>query len=160
MKLHKRPKAMEKLNLIPIMDAVFIFIFFLLMSSQFIKIYEIGTEAPKTSIVKEETKEKPLNLILEIKKDLLIVKKGIPEEIVRKIERTGITFNEADLVGTLAYYREKFPKEKRIILRPEQSVPYEDIITIIDKIRYKVDRSNATARSDTLFSEIIFDSNS
>ena len=39
-------KKPEKPNLIPIMDAVFIFIFFLLMSAQFIDLFEIGSSVP------------------------------------------------------------------------------------------------------------------
>ena len=42
----RKKKPDEKLNLVPIMDSVFIFIFFLLMSAQFIHVMEIGSPVP------------------------------------------------------------------------------------------------------------------
>ena len=42
-------KKKQGLNLIPILDAIFILIFFLLMSAQFVKIYEIGSDVPIVS---------------------------------------------------------------------------------------------------------------
>jgi biopolymer transport protein ExbD len=51
----KRKKPEEKLNLVPIMDSVFIFIFFLLMSASFLKIYEIMKFAVQTYFRKAET---------------------------------------------------------------------------------------------------------
>jgi hypothetical protein len=43
MKVGHKIKKPEKLNLVPILDSVFIFIFFLLMSAQFVDVYEIGS---------------------------------------------------------------------------------------------------------------------
>ena len=45
----KRKEPVKRLNLIPILDAVFIFIFFLLMSANFIKIYEVQSDVPIVS---------------------------------------------------------------------------------------------------------------
>ena len=64
--MRRRMKKPPKLNLIPILDAIFIFIFFLLMSAQFIDIYEIGSDAPITSTSSPENKKPPLNLTLEL----------------------------------------------------------------------------------------------
>ena len=55
----KTKKQMAKPNLIPILDAVFIFIFFLLMSANFIKIFEISSDVPIVSTV-----EPPKSLLI------------------------------------------------------------------------------------------------
>ncbi len=42
----RKKKGYAPLNLVPIMDAVFIFIFFLIMSSSFVKMFEIQSDVP------------------------------------------------------------------------------------------------------------------
>ena len=58
-KLNRKTKP----NLIPIMDAVFIFIFFLLMSAQFIDIYEINSDAPAVVTIDKKMKIKTASII-------------------------------------------------------------------------------------------------
>ena len=54
----------NKLNLKPILDAVFIFIFFLLMSAQFLDLHEIGSDVPIVqSLPSKAKKDKSLHLI-------------------------------------------------------------------------------------------------
>src|SRR6476661_6977574 len=79
MKVGRKLKKPEKLNLVPILDSVFIFIFFLLMSAQFVDVYEIGSSVPMTKeAAPEEKHEKdPLNLTLEVTKTEIVVKTGL-----------------------------------------------------------------------------------
>ena len=84
----KRMNKIPKLNLIPILDAVFIFIFFLLMSAQFVDIYEIGTDAPAVAEIEEEKdKTPPLNLTLVITHNRLTLKKGLHPIVVGTIKK-------------------------------------------------------------------------
>ena len=78
MRQRYQSKKIEKLNLIPIMDAVFIFIFFLLMSSQFVKIFDIGTNLPMIKDVSEKPDQdkEPLDLTVELFDEKIIVKTG------------------------------------------------------------------------------------
>ena len=56
----KKKDKKVKPNLIPILDAVFIFIFFLLISAQFIDVYEINSDAPAVVTVDRKIdKKKP-----------------------------------------------------------------------------------------------------
>jgi len=78
MKIGHKMKKPEKLNLVPILDSVFIFIFFLLMSAQFVDVYEIGSSVPMMKEAKNEKQEKdPLNLTLEVSKTQIVVKTGL-----------------------------------------------------------------------------------
>src|SRR6476620_10357704 len=78
MKVGHKIKKPEKLNLVPILDSVFIFIFFLLMSAQFVDVYEIGSSLPMTKDAPAEKNDKdPLNLTLEITKEQVVVKTGL-----------------------------------------------------------------------------------
>ena len=83
-----RPKVKKemRINLIPILDAVFIFIFFLLTSYKAVHLREIGTDRP---ITKEgsESKDDPWSLKLAIKKNKILIKMGTKEKVIEVIKR-------------------------------------------------------------------------
>src|SRR6478609_5191316 len=84
----KRKRPEEKLNLVPIMDSIFIFIFFLLMSASFLKIYEIGSPIPIVSDQEPPKDEKdPLALTMAIETNVITVSTGIPSKVIQKFQR-------------------------------------------------------------------------
>jgi biopolymer transport protein ExbD len=148
MRTRHEMKKTERINLIPIMDAVFIFIFFLLMSAQFINVFEIGSSVPMVREVREEKIDKdPLNLVIEIHANEVIVKKG------KEGTKVG-TFKDEELdkmrslLGTL---KEKYPKENVAQLRPQGKIPFHRLVKVIDHA------NENPATYTTLFEEIVFD---
>ncbi|MFP5490909.1 MAG: ExbD/TolR family protein [Bacteriovoracia bacterium] len=148
MRTRHEMKKPERINLIPIMDAVFIFIFFLLMSAQFINVFEIGSSVPMVREVREDKIDKdPLNLVIEIHAEEVIVKKG------KDGTKVG-TFKDADLdkmrtlLGTL---KTKYPKEKVAQLRPQGKIPFHRLVKVIDHAKEN------PATQTKLFEEIVFD---
>ena len=85
-KLFNRERVICRLNIVPVLDAVFIFIFFLLMSAEFIKFYIIDSDAPAIKMVDSlgHNEDKPLNLALEILPERIIVKTN-PEGQVQNV---------------------------------------------------------------------------
>ena len=151
----RRVKKMPKLNLIPILDAIFIFIFFLLMSAQFIDIYEIGTDAPVTASTETlPDKKKPLNLTLEMTRHHIIVKTGIDSQIYKKMKKT----DYLELNKTMIELKKKYPKEKTAILRPSKKTKYNHIIKIIDHIKEVRNPKQQLANTSKLFDKITFNS--
>lgn len=156
-------KKMPKLNLIPILDAIFIFIFFLLMSAQFIDIYEIGSDAPiTTSIPQPKPDEEPLNLVLEIKNKSIFIKKGLDGLLVEKISETQLD----KLNEVLIKLKTDYPKENTAIIKPSKEYEYHKVIKIIDHTRHvlkedayvvKLDQNNKRTASKDLFDKIIFE---
>lgn len=151
-----------KLNLIPILDAIFIFIFFLLMSAQFIDIYEIGSDAPVTSTSDKHPDKDPLNLILELKDNNIIVKTGMDEKINKTIPYSEL----AKLNEVLVNLKNQYPKESSAILKPNKNYAYYKIVKIIDQTREvtkpnvyvtAVDAQNKKHPSKKLFDQIIFE---
>lgn len=151
-----------KLNLIPILDAIFIFIFFLLMSAQFIDIYEIGSEAPITSTSDKHPEKDPLNLILELKGNKIIVKTGMDEKIKKEIPFKNIR----ELNESLITLKNEYPKENSAILKPNKNFAYHKIVKVIDHTREvlkpnvfvtAVDENNKKYPSKKLFDQIIFE---
>lgn len=159
----KKKKQMERLNLIPILDAIFIFIFFLLMSAQFIDIHQIGTDAPITSEINpEKDDKKPLNLTLIVSKENITIKTGLDEKIEGKFSfEELVKFNEK-----LVELKQNHPQEKTAIFKPDARVNYQDIIKIIDytKIVKKenllvtsIDEKGIKTQTSALFDQIVFE---
>lgn len=159
----KKLNKMPKLNLIPILDAIFIFIFFLLMSAQFLDIYEIGSDAPVTTTVSQPKPDKePLNLTLEIRSSGVVVKTGLDGSVYKKVDMKDLS----QLNDVLIEIKNKHPKENSAILKPARTFKYEKIVKIIDHTREvmkpdvfvtAVDEKNRKYPSKKLFDKIIFE---
>ena len=148
MKVGRKMKRPEKLNLVPILDSVFIFIFFLLMSAQFVDVYEIGSSLPMIKDSFEKNKEKdPLNLTLEITKEQVVIKTGL-----KKISsKTFTTAQKAEIKEYLTELKRMNPGENTMILRSHPRVPFQDLIAVIDSTQ--ISQKN----QGKLFEQIVFD---
>jgi len=167
MRYRKPKKELEKLNLIPILDAIFIFIFFLLMSAQFVDIYEIGSDAPSvktTDSIKD--KKPPLNLILDIRPREILIKKGLDENLVAKINLVGKNYDFKKLNKALIKIKQKHMEERSVIFRPKTSVKYLDLIKVMDSVKESQGKvkviSGITSlgkekKSERLFDQIIYE---
>lgn len=137
--LKKTPKldtGHKKLNLIPILDAVFIFIFFLLFSTQFVKIYVIESDVPIVSEIPsdEVVEDEPLNLTVKISNDEIVLTKGIDNNVHKVFSKgTGFTLN--DVKNEVLNLKKGHPKEKFVIIAPELSVKYDYVINVIDAVK-------------------------
>ena len=144
---HKLKKP-EKLNLVPILDSVFIFIFFLLMSAQFVDVYEIGSSVPMTKEAKEEKQEKdPLNLTLEVTKTQIIVKTGLRSPR----SRTFASEQKNEIKEYLTELKRQNPKENTMILKADPKISFQNLVTVIDTTQTSKDSK------EKLFEQIVFD---
>lgn len=163
--LKKKKKKMQKLNLIPILDSVFIFIFFLLMSAQFLEIYEIGSDAPAVKTTDSTKDDKPpLNLTLEVNGNKLVVKTGLPEKTYKVIENIGGNHNLDALKETLSEIKKDHISESSIIIRPSANIAYKKLIMIMDAARelhgnkvIEVSKNGKKIRTRKLFDQVIFE---
>ncbi|MBT3234663.1 MAG: hypothetical protein HN353_01790 [Bdellovibrionales bacterium] len=155
---YKKKRKMERLNLIPILDAVFIFIFFLLMSAQFVDIYQIGSDAPAVkTAMPDQSKQEPFVLVLEIKRDQLIVKQGVDEQVVKVIRRLrGGGYDLEQLSELLVTIKQQNPKEDAIIFRPLSGIAYSAIVKIMDTVRLRP-AAGQPGKTKTLFERVIFE---
>ncbi len=163
----KRKKPEEKLNLVPIMDSVFIFIFFLLMSASFLKIYEIGSPIPIISESEPPKDEKePLALTLSLETNELKLSKGVPSQLVKVFKRSeGGEFDLEDLHSTLINLKKSHLDEESIIFEPVGDLTYEDIVKVMDAVRtlnktdeaiFRKNNEGLEEKVKDLFSKIIF----
>lgn len=158
----KRKKISTKLDLTPVMDVIFIFIFFLLMSAQFINIHQIGTDAPIVTEVDPSDNKDPLNLTLIVTKEMVTIQTGLNEKIEGKFN-----FEELEKLNEkLIDIKRNHPSEKTAILKPNSKVHYQDIVKIIDytkEVRAKgilvtsTDAKGTKTTSNKLFDQIVFE---
>lgn len=163
----RKKKPLEKLNLVPIMDAVFIFIFFLLMSAQFLQVMEIGSDVPILSEAEPPKKDKdPLALQLKIEEKGLTLMAGINPRVIARFSRNPDGLYELDaLHQKLVELKRTNLDEESIILQPEWDISYDEIIKIMDTVRllrntdealFKKDKDGIEQKIKTLFAKIIF----
>jgi biopolymer transport protein ExbD len=161
----KRPE--EKLNLVPIMDSVFIFIFFLLMSASFLKIYEIGSPIPIVSDSEPPKNEKePLALTMTLDSNEIKLAKGVPSKLIKTFSRQeNGEFNYEDIHSTLIQIKKENLDEDSIVFEPVGDLTYEDIVKVMDAVRmlnrtdeaiFKKNSEGIEEKIKDLFSKIIF----
>lgn len=148
MKVGHKIKKPEKLNLVPILDSVFIFIFFLLMSAQFVDVYEIGSSVPITKEAKEEKQDKdPLNLTLEVTQEQIVVKTGLRTPR----SRTFASEQRKEMKDYLTELKRQHPKENTMILKADPKISFQYLVTVIDSTQLNKESK------EKLFEQIVFD---
>ena len=156
----------ERLNLIPILDSVFIFIFFLLMSVNFIQLYEINSDVPMLSSKKPPEDKKPLALTLTIRENNIAIATGLPSTVRKTINKLADgSYDLVDLHDYLISLKNQFPQEKDAIIEPLIDVTYEDLVKIMDAVRlfnktdpeiFTKDANGLQQKMEELFNNIIF----
>ncbi len=159
-------KTVEKPNLTPILDATFIFIFFLLITASFVKIFEIPSDVPLISTKEPPENKKPLALTVKILEDAIQVFTGVPASMVKSFGKTGE--GEYDLLGLhdfLISLKQKHVNERSAIIEPLIDIEYIKIIKIMDAMRvlkktdpaiFAKDKDNVDTKLEVLFDSIIF----
>jgi biopolymer transport protein ExbD len=163
----KKNKEDQGLNLVPILDAVFILIFFLLMSAQFVKIYEIGSDVPIISNSEPpKDKKKPLALTVEITKNGFSISTGVPAKRIKRIDKSqNGDYDLLTLHEFLVDLKKSNLSEEVIVLEPIVDLTYEEIVKIMDEVRvlkktddalFRKDKDGLDVQLKTLFSKIMF----
>lgn len=162
----RKKKVDERLNLTPVLDAVFIFIFFLLMSASFTKIYEIASDVPMVSD-QEPPKDKkpPLALTIQINERGFNLYTGVPARMIKQINKIEKEYNFEELHTFLVELKKSNIDEKTAILEPVVDATYEDIVKVMDAARlikatdeaiFTKDKDGFDVKINELFAEIVF----
>ncbi len=156
----------ERLNLIPILDSVFIFIFFLLMSVNFVQLFEINSDVPLLSDKKPPEDKKPLALTLTIRENNIAIATGIPSTVRKTVNKLPDgSYDLLDLHDFLIKLKNQFPNEKDAILEPLIDLTYEELVKIMDAVRifsktdqelFINDKNGLQQKVEELFNNIIF----
>ncbi len=165
-KRRTRPRD-KKMNLVPILDAVFILVFFLLMSASFLKIYEIPSDIPLLSNSAPPKKKKvPLALTLKITESQITLYRGIPSRAFKSFGKVANgDYDLEALHNFLITLKKQHLDENTIIFEPLINVNYETIVKVMDAVRdmrktdpsiYLRDKDGNDQKLETIFGKIIF----
>lgn len=148
----KYKKSYMKLNIVPILDIVFILIFFLLTSSHFIKIFSIGSDLPifsdKTQL---NQKDKNLNLRIKISKSSVKIYTGDPSKLKKEFKLNNDEWSD-NLNSYLLNLKNQYPFEETCLLEPHNNVPHQLIVRVMDSVREDL----VTNDKRSLFNKLIF----
>jgi len=163
---HRRRAAQEQegINLVPMVDSIFNVLFFLLMTTTFISIYEIKSPIPLVSSEKidEKIEKDKLNLLLEINTTELVLRNALEDKIFKRFARdiTNPTLALNELHQFLFALKKDHPKEDMIIINPDSTIDYNFIVQVMDAVRElskdDVLGGETSSKKTLLFSNIIF----
>ena len=167
-RLFNKERVSCRPNIVPILDAVFIFIFFLLMSAEFIKYYVINSDAPAIKMVDSlgSSEERPLNLALEIKPRGIIIKTNPEGQVSEILSLKNGDYDWEKLLEIMVELKKKHIEENSVILRPHNRLSYKKVIKFIDVVRelpkdqkplVAKNKRGATVEADILFDRVIFE---
>ena len=163
----KSRKNITKPNLSPILDAVFIFIFFLIMSANFIKVFEISSDVPLVSDAPPpKNKKPPLALTLKILPEGLGIFTGVPSRRRKMFPKAQDgSYDFMALKEYLISLRQQHPDEKTIIFEPEIDIEYIKLVEVMDAVKilndtdpafFEKDKDGLDVKKQYLFDNIIF----
>lgn len=163
----KRSKAVvQKINLTPMIDAIFNFIFFLLITSSFTTIFQISSPLPIISNKEPpKTDKKPLALTVAIDATKIVIKTGIPSRVVQTFAKNGEEYPWENIHQYFIDIKKKNMHEDSAIIEPDNAVAYLEIVKLMDSIRvlrkvdetlYSKDAQGVPIKLELLFSTVIF----
>lgn len=127
-----------KINVVPILDAVFIFIFFLLMNTQIGEFFQIATSKPIVKSVTASQMEELKGKFFKIKVSdtKILFTEGAKENVIKEFDWTpeGLTA----LHEFAVQMREKNPKEKSIVIKSKENIKYKEIVKVADAVQKKI----------------------
>ena len=153
----KKGQEMARLNLIPILDAIFIFIFFLLMSAEFVQLVEISIN--KTSVRNDLNKKEGLSLNLFLgEKDVVIETEKNGKKDRTKIKGLVGENKFEEVYKKIIEIKRKNIKERKVTIVPNRKVKYEKIIRIMEVVRTikKEDQEKMGLKESHLFDQFNF----
>ena len=138
MKEKIKGKKIERINLIPILDAIFIFIFFLLLSTEFVQLGEMAIKIDEKRALKESSGngyKNRLDLILMKNKIILKMSYKDKREKVTIITDTKYKYLE-NLKSKLISFKKKVPSERTIKVWPSDKVSYETVLKVVETSKF------------------------
>ncbi len=149
----KKSKKMPKAELVPVLDAVFIMIFFILATAEFLKISEIGSDLPVMKLSMDENPEKK-KLLLKMQLSLNQI------TLLNEVDRTELFIGPIEDMNVFKLLNDKiksikadYPQEERITVTSAPTIKYDIVIKALDAVRQSSDSAGIKTK---LFTQIMF----
>ncbi len=135
-----------EIDMVPIMNMFLVLIPFLLISSSFLHLKVINTSIPvksaSTTELTPEQSEVKLTLMVALNKGVIEVKPSASELSDAQLKKLDFSVKRTDddaayqeLTARLSELKQTYPNSDTVILSPDDSVPYQDMIRLMDAAR-------------------------
>ena len=149
-----------KINIIPLMDVIFIFIFFLLMSVQFFEYFEIASSNPITKNAQAtppDSKEQK-QFKLQLGKEKVEFTQGVDEKVVESFgyDKEGLS----RLKEFMRKIKTENPDENSMIIKPYKDIDFNRIVSVVDSVQQRMSAgkdAKGNAKMKLLFRNIAFE---
>jgi biopolymer transport protein ExbD len=148
----KKPQE-QKINLIPILDGIFILIFFILSAAQFVKLKEIGSDLPVYRLAgNDDIPKKEFSLKVIISESDIQILNDEKNELLQKfnIGDVGLLTRVTEFLLTL---KSKFPEENKAKIKVTENYNYQSLVKVLDAIRQS---RNIEGETQVLFNQLMF----
>ncbi len=139
-KVKTRPTGNPELQMTPIMNVFLILVPFLLLTASFIKIAVLEmtlpslSQSPSASTTAATEEKKPLVLnMLAVRPNGFELKS--PTLTFPFIEKKGEHYDFEQLQSSLRQIKDKFPDSEDMVIQPEDTIKYDDVIKVMDHCR-------------------------
>lgn len=131
--------TIPKINVIPVLDAVFIFIFFLLMNTQIGEFFQITTSKPIVKSVTASQMEELKGKFFKVKvsNEKIMFTEGAKEKVLKEF-----SWSHEDLTSLHDFakqMKDNNPKEKSIVVKSKNNVKYKDLVKVVDAVQKKIE---------------------
>jgi len=148
----KKPQE-QKVNLIPILDGIFILIFFILSAAQFVKLKEIGSDLPVYRLATDsDIPKKAFSLKVIITESDIQIVNNEKNEILQRFN-IGDTNLLPKITEFLLTLKTKYPEEFKVKIKVAESYNYQSLVKILDAIRQS---RSVEGETQLLFNQLMF----
>ena len=130
-----RQKEQDELNITAFMNLMVVLVPFLLITAVFTHLSIIELHLPGLGDSSQNKKDKPtFNLQVTIHNDALLLS-DTRGGLIRKIDKTGKTFNFKTLNATLKQIKARFPDKTNATILAEPNTEYDTLVQVMDAVR-------------------------
>jgi len=150
---HKRHRGAE-INLVSMIDMLTILVFFLLIHGGFVRLAVLELNLPTAQ---SEPSNEPPEFQLEITVRRSSIEVGDRSTgLLTRIDKTGESYNFAELSDYLARIKERFPGKTDATILLEPRISYEVLVAVMDRVRVaeRISATNGGISRTELFPEI------
>jgi biopolymer transport protein ExbD len=130
-----RHKEQEEMNITAFMNLMVVLVPFLLITAVFTHLSIIELHLPGLGDSSQNKKEKPeFNLQVTIRDNALMLS-DTQGGLIRKIDKTGKTFDYKLLNATLQQVKARFPDKTNATILAEPKTEYDTLVQVMDAVR-------------------------
>ncbi|MFZ4403882.1 MAG: ExbD/TolR family protein [Pseudobdellovibrionaceae bacterium] len=162
-----------ELDLAPLLAVMVKLVPVLLVSSAFVQMMVIESELPQVvqeAIHQQDQEQKPTSITINISKDqgiqIEVQDPGQNKKFAELVQLNAGQFDFAALHQKLIEIKKQYPQIFKVELNPEDSVPYSDLVKVMDEARKARDpkiqfpildaKTGKSTSTDYMFPEVVF----